>query len=706
MEERLPKSPFESATDDSEPINLDDDDGENDRPIATWTYCQNCRKVVTPLVYISENTWKWSFGKFLEVFFYNRDAILNAPDFQCSCTLQTDATLYYGCGKLAARFTYEKITPYGVFVRRCLPIDFSYHREAALKHLGVISVSSSELFVRFDKHIEKVSREARLLFNSATNRPEHLQTVLSELNRIGSEVDHVAKTLIEKIVSITDNSRRHDELTINGALFRFPWFVRRYLFNLTSAWNEKLRYAGQAISAMKKIANVASRNDIVGLGPNVAASVSDPYNEELTEGMKSLRHLIDHYANLNITDITQVLPSYPGTRDDVNEAEYDDDFDDPEHTIDFPDGVDADVLASRRRYHAKVANAQGEKVKSFEQRPSKALGTRRSLTDLPRLSQSGIGNASSHDTGSLSGSALPKPTPGGAVKSAITRFFNRGGRDYDHYVVPLGIFTEGRPRLPPGLNGIILPVKDEQPSTIIAYSLASAEYANQFEQYSRPDGPLLDPDEIPSLIERNRKIKPELDAGIENNEPRDQLSSDGRTGAIVDTNQPPLSPPSEKSKTATPGTNNYVDDFRDNERHMLRRNKSHIKHTFRDIDEKGHVSCKFVCTTYWATQFHAVRQVFLSPSAPMGIVASGYTTTHDKQSDFYQSGQDVEQSYIESLCSAESLKMTGGKSGASFARTSDDRFVIKCISRTELQMFLDCAPAYFEYLTKAFFHGL
>ena len=34
------------------------------------------------------------------------------------------------------------------------------------------------------------------------------------------------------------------------------------------------------------------------------------------------------------------------------------------------------------------------------------------------------------------------------------------------------------------------------------------------------------------------------------------------------------------------------------------------------------------------------------------------------------------------------------------------QFIIKCISRTELQMFLDCSPAYFEYLSKAFFHGL
>jgi len=129
------------------------------------------------------------------------------------------------------------------------------------------------------------------------------------------------------------------------------------------------------------------------------------------------------------------------------------------------------------------------------------------------------------------------------------------------------------------------------------------------------------------------------------------------------------------------------------ERRMLVRQKTHIKHTFRDFDGKGQVTCKFVCTTYWATQFHAVRQVFLS---------EGFAKGEDGNSR----NADVEQSYIESLSSTYSWAASGGKSGASFSRTSDDRFVIKCISRTELQMFLDCAPAYFEYLTKAFFHGL
>ena len=104
-------------------------------------------------------------------------------------------------------------------------------------------------------------------------------------------------------------------------------------------------------------------------------------------------------------------------------------------------------------------------------------------------------------------------------------------------------------------------------------------------------------------------------------------------------------------------------------------------------------------TSYWSTQFHAVRQVFLSPSFGRKDGAASVSSESDNS-------VDIERGYVQSLSSAVSWAASGGKSGASFARTADDRFVIKCISRTELQMFLDCAPAYFEYLSKAFFHGL
>ena len=157
-------------------------------------------------------------------------------------------------------------------------------------------------------------------------------------------------------------------------------------------------------------------------------------------------------------------------------------------------------------------------------------------------------------------------------------------------------------------------------------------------------------------------------------------------------------------KTVVNPSNKTLDEKKLIEQRMLVRNKSHIKHTWRDYSsgERGHVTCKFVCTSYWATQFQAVRQVFLSQSFGKKDGPPGTSGTSNET----QPSMEVEQGYVQSLSSAFSWAASGGKSGASFARSSDNRFVIKCISRTELQMFLDCAPAYFEYLSKAFFHGL
>ena len=122
---------------------------QNYEPIATWTYCEKCNQVVTPLIFLSKQTWQWSFGKFLEVYFYNRDAIINAPGHGCSCRMQTSSHLFFGCGNLAARFTYEKISPYSVFCRRHLPFDEAFHRTHSLQDLEHISVTSSSLFIKY-----------------------------------------------------------------------------------------------------------------------------------------------------------------------------------------------------------------------------------------------------------------------------------------------------------------------------------------------------------------------------------------------------------------------------------------------------------------------------------------------------------------------------------------------------------------------------
>ena len=133
----------------------------------------------------------------------------------------------------------------------------SFHLTEALNQLDIIKSVSSDLFVRFNEHIEKVSREARSLLGSAANRPEHLEQVLSEINTIESEVDRASKTLQENIASFSDKCRNQDgsDKVVNEATFRFPWYSRSYLFMLTTSWNERPSVAGQAMSAMKKLAS-------------------------------------------------------------------------------------------------------------------------------------------------------------------------------------------------------------------------------------------------------------------------------------------------------------------------------------------------------------------------------------------------------------------------------------------------------------------
>ena len=697
MEGPLPPAPLETSGGGIEKGESEDQD--LDVPIATWTYCNTCGKVVTPLVYISDDTWKLSFGKFLEIFFYNRDAILNSPEHGCSCPMQT-STLYFGCGRLAARFTYEPVKPFGVFVRRNLPIDESFHQAEALSQLDIISIASSDLFVRFDEHIEKVSREARSLFGSAANRPEHLQQVLLELNKIGSEVDRASKTLQEKIASFSDKCRNQtgSDNVVNDAIFRFPWYTRRYLFMLTTSWNERLSVAGQAISAMKKLATSSGssgqRSD--GVTTVVPTIGGDASTDELMDGMRRLRQLNEVYSRYNVNDIGAVLPTFPGMEGHHKEIEYDDDIEDPEGAIDFSDGVDADVLASRRRlYNSKQAesiSSRGER-RAEGTAPRKSLGTQKNVETQGSSDSAPSGKM--RDVSSPSSSIHTQKnktvTPGGAVKSAITRFFNRGGKELDPYTVDLGVIKEGRPRLEPGAGGIVVPVIDEQPSTVIAYSLSSTEYGNQFKKLSRMEASMT-----------NEKMTQSGGDGVRSAEGPQKSSaqrppSSSRTSSSG--SQHSQERESKASKSSEPPTPKPAVDVRkDIERRMLVRNKSHIKHTFRDFDEKGQQTCKFVCTTYWATQFAAVRQAFLAPSSKDKANSTATPSSN--------SIEEVEKQFVQSLSTAYSWDASGGKSGASFARTLDDRFVIKCISRTELQMFLDCAPAYFEYLSKAFFHGL
>ncbi|CAN9498578.1 unnamed protein product [Ophioblennius macclurei] len=94
----------------------------------------------------------------------------------------------------------------------------------------------------------------------------------------------------------------------------------------------------------------------------------------------------------------------------------------------------------------------------------------------------------------------------------------------------------------------------------------------------------------------------------------------------------------------------------------------HIELQFSDAN------AKFYCRIYYAEEFHSLREEIMESS---------------------------EEDFVRSLSHCVNWQARGGKSGAVFYATEDDRFILKQMPRLEVQSFLDFAPHYFTYITGA-----
>jgi hypothetical protein len=66
----------------------------------------------------------------------------------------------------------------------------------------------------------------------------------------------------------------------------------------------------------------------------------------------------------------------------------------------------------------------------------------------------------------------------------------------------------------------------------------------------------------------------------------------------------------------------------------------------------------------------------------------------------------VDAAFVQSLARCQKWSALGGKSGSTFAKTLDNRYILKYVGKTEAQMFLNFAPSYFAYMAKVCFHRL
>ncbi|XP_063535846.1 putative 1-phosphatidylinositol 3-phosphate 5-kinase [Cydia strobilella] len=108
-----------------------------------------------------------------------------------------------------------------------------------------------------------------------------------------------------------------------------------------------------------------------------------------------------------------------------------------------------------------------------------------------------------------------------------------------------------------------------------------------------------------------------------------------------------------------------------------------------------------LCRIYYAPQFHRLRHALLASLADLAAEQPRPEDARccDDLKDKDKSLCDIEEGFIRSLAHCVPWAAKGGKSGSTFCKTKDDRYVLKEMTKPEWTQFLEFAPHYFNYIT-------
>ncbi|KAJ5673020.1 hypothetical protein N7507_002147 [Penicillium longicatenatum] len=176
--------------------------------VLMWSCCKICghETQVTPM---SENTWKYSFGKYLEVSFWGRN--LHARAGVCPHDLQRDHLRYFGFKDLALRIQYDTIHLLEVIVPRPR-VTWKVDNDLKLRN---------EVYLRTERRLSRfmMSVHARLKgINVQSVVPELLDECKKEIDRLVKKANEHQAALIRLLQDKYSGSRYWEIIPLNEVL--------------------------------------------------------------------------------------------------------------------------------------------------------------------------------------------------------------------------------------------------------------------------------------------------------------------------------------------------------------------------------------------------------------------------------------------------------------------------------------------------------
>ncbi|KAM9709709.1 LOW QUALITY PROTEIN: 1-phosphatidylinositol 3-phosphate 5-kinase [Menidia menidia] len=247
--------------------------------------------------------------------------------------------------------------------------------------------------------------------------------------------------------------------------------------------------------------------------------------------------------------------------------------------------------------------------------------------------------------GHLLGSTDSQVKEKSTMKAILANFLP--GNSYNPIPVP---FDPDKHYLMYEHERVPIAVCEREPSSIIAFALSCKEYRTALDELSTT--PNSGGDEASPAARFKGHAPTDPISGVESRlrsspaRPSEPTAAQSRGGADPDPPKEADAADRQKKQTLNP----------------------HIELQFSDAN------AKFYCRIYYAEEFHKMREEIMESS---------------------------EEDFVRSLSHCVNWQARGGKSGAVFYATEDDRFILKQMPRLEVQSFLDFAPHYFTYICGA-----
>ncbi|KAE8669748.1 1-phosphatidylinositol-3-phosphate 5-kinase FAB1B [Hibiscus syriacus] len=643
--------------------------GEKEGKIWMWHRCLQCPRTngfppATRRRVMSDAAWGLSFGKFLELSFSNHAAASRVAS--CGHSLHRDCLRFYGFGRMVACFRYATIDVHSVY----LPppkIEFYYENQEWIQlETDKVAKQAELLFSKVLKSIDQIAEKQIDLGppdnNTKTNDFRHqfaeLEGILQkEKLEFEESLQKALKREMRKgqpVVDILEINRLHRQLLFQSYM-----------------WDQRLVFAAKLESYSPRH---CFSNSFSGHEEKSVVDIDKLKDMDMSEHGKGSESgdspVVDAKLNANQSDAVHQEPNMNGNsncekKDCNNLSASQSMFDQygnekPKANVrrvmsegQFPvlenlsDTLDAawtgeiqrgPILSKKNSFSLPDIGAVDLEDRSEENIVPKVYGS-------PSPALFSIGSENMEEF--VNWLKMPFLS---FYRSSNKNFFGSSSKldalhVYDQLNISsfreLGLQGGARLLLPVGVNDTVIPVYDDELTSTISYALVSPEYHFQIsDDGDRPKDWGESMSSLSSDSVYSQSFQSVDDMPFDPH--RSFCSADdptrSRSSVIMD-------PPSSLKSL-------------------------HVRVSFGD---DGSDKVKYTVTCYYAKWFETLRRV-CCPS---------------------------ELDFIRSLSRCKKWGAQGGKSNVFFAKTLDERFIIKQVTKTELESFTKFAPKYFKYMSEA-----